>query len=63
MRPQACGVLKEICDIHVVDTTDHEVDHYEILLEATLRKVGRDDLVAVVSNGYAAGAAKIPYAW
>ncbi len=62
MRPQACGVLEKICDTHVVDTTGHEVDHYEILPEATLRKVGRDDLVVVVSNGYAAGVAKISYA-
>jgi len=55
-------VLEEIYDTHVVDTTGHEVDHYEILLEATLWKVERDDFVIVVSNGYAIGIAKISYA-
>ncbi len=54
---------EEIVDAHLVDTTGHEVDHYESLPEASLRKVGWDSLVAVVSNGYAAGAAERSYVW
>lgn len=62
-RPQVCSLLKKIGDAHLVDTTGHEIDRYEGLSEASLWIVGCDMLVAVITDGYAAGAAERDYVW
>lgn len=47
--------LPKIGDAQLVDTTGHEIDRYEGLFEASLWIVGCDLLVAVITDGYAAG--------